>query len=171
MPALPGLMEGELRTEHLRHALEEGELLPFEKFLRAVLTIELCKLRFVVEKFELARGSGHVQVDHPFRLRCEVREIRQKRVGRILVKRSTLPLRGEPHAAETDRAILEEMPTREVSGAFVAELLEEVHHVESGISPQRFSAMSEFKSVFATSTIAASSGVAPSFADSLGVCS
>jgi hypothetical protein len=44
-----------LRAEHFRHALDEGELLALEEFLRAVLAVELGELGLVVEELELAR--------------------------------------------------------------------------------------------------------------------
>src|SRR5690606_995356 len=51
-------VEGELRPEHLRHALDEGELFALEELLRALLAVELGEFGLVVEEFELARRAG-----------------------------------------------------------------------------------------------------------------
>ena len=131
LAALAGLVEGELRAEHLRHALDEGELLAFEVFLRALLAVELGEFRLVVEELELARRAGHVQVDHALCLRSEVGEIGHQRIRWILLQDGAVALRSEPQPAEADRAVLQEMPTRLVAGAIEVELLEEVHSISS----------------------------------------
>ena len=55
LATLPCLVEGKTRAHHLRHALDEGELFSFEKFLRTFLAIELDQFGLVIKKLELAR--------------------------------------------------------------------------------------------------------------------
>lgn len=60
------LPERKLRSQELRRALNEGESLPGEKFLRTVFPVMPGQLRLVVEKFQLARRPGHVEKNHAF---------------------------------------------------------------------------------------------------------
>ena len=57
------LREGELRAHELGHALDEGEALAFEEAGGAVEAIEALEFWLVVEEFELAGRTGHVEED------------------------------------------------------------------------------------------------------------
>ena len=72
-PALPVLLEGELRAQQLGSTLNERKALSGQILLRTIQTIQLLQFRFVIEQLELARGSGHVQENDALRLRRKLR--------------------------------------------------------------------------------------------------
>jgi hypothetical protein len=107
-------LERELRAEHFRDALDEGEALAFEEFLRAVLAVVFGEFRFVVEQVERAGRAGHVQVDHAPDLRLEHRRRGQQRRGGIGrhggPAAEAAAQRGEIERAEPGGAVAQEMP-------------------------------------------------------------
>ena len=80
------LLEGILRAEHFRHALDEGELLAFEEFLGAFLAVELEEFGLVIEELVLRGRAGHVQIDDALRLGGEVRHRGGERIGRVFLQ-------------------------------------------------------------------------------------
>src|SRR5207249_10978151 len=77
------------RSEHLRNLfgerVHESKALALDVGLRNGLTIELLQLRFVVEKLELARPSGHEEINDapgPWR---KVGFLRRERVRQFYV--------------------------------------------------------------------------------------
>ena len=70
-----GLVEGILGAEHFRNALDEGEILAFEEFLRAIGAVQSGEFGFVIEKLELAGSAGHMQEDHAFGFWSEVGQV------------------------------------------------------------------------------------------------
>ena len=69
---------------------DERIALPADDRRRQRLALELRQLGLVVEQVELARRTGHEEMDDPLRLRREVR-----RPGRQRVRRPARPQRGE----------------------------------------------------------------------------
>src|SRR5262245_34426761 len=67
------------REQTLYAAIRRGLQVLAERF-RQRLARELDEVRLVVEQVERARRSGHVQPDHGFRLRPEVRLFRRERI-------------------------------------------------------------------------------------------
>ena len=126
------LGEIELRAEHFRDALDEGEALAFEVFLGAFLAVVFLEDRLVVEQLKLARRADHVEVDDALRLRREGGRLRGKRAGRIVgnlhrARRACESMGGQPHAAEAGGAVAQELAARGVLELLGLECLEEVH--------------------------------------------
>src|SRR5258708_40225268 len=80
---LPARFKLPQRAEQRRVALEEGEAFALHQAGRRRLALEFAQLGFVIEEIELRRSAGHEEVDHAFRLRCEVRWTWGERMRRI----------------------------------------------------------------------------------------
>ena len=109
------LLELEDRAEQLRDSLEKGEPLPLDQVLGDRLAVIFRQLRFVVEEFELRGRAGHQQENDALGLR---REVRVARRHWVLLLGSGEALAGhqrrQPHRADADAGLLEEVPTGDV---------------------------------------------------------
>lgn len=76
----PGLMKVVLRAQHLGDSLNEGEVLAFQEFARAVLAIEPVEFGLVVEQLELAGSASHVQKNDALGFGGKVGDASLKRV-------------------------------------------------------------------------------------------
>ncbi len=137
LAAFAALPEGILRAEHLRHPLDEGELLPGQQRRRAILAIQALQLRLVVEEFQLARRPRHVQVDHPLGARRKRRRRRSQRIRRVLRRGSGCPpgaprVGGQPKRPESAGAVPEKMPAGVVAQLFQVQQRVEVIHGVNG---------------------------------------
>src|SRR5215472_11544700 len=82
LPTLSRLMKWILRSQQLRHAIDECKAFTGEKRSGAVLPVEPGQFWFMFEEFQLARRSGHVQIDHTSCFRSELwRQNRKRRRG------------------------------------------------------------------------------------------
>ncbi len=83
---LAGLVKRKLRPQHLGNAADEGKTFALQEGFRAVMAIETAKGRLVVEQFQLAGGTAHVQVDHPLDLGGKLRRQHRQGRGRIALE-------------------------------------------------------------------------------------
>ena len=116
--ALTALRKLPPRSEHLRNLfgerVHESKALPLDEGLRNGLTVELLQFRFVVEKLQLARASGHEEINDapgPWR---KVGFLRRERVRKfhVLTGERSRPQeeRGERHLAQAQGALFEKVP-------------------------------------------------------------
>ena len=137
--ALAVLLEGARGAHELGRALGEGELLALEEVVGAVLAAALHQLGFVVEKVEVGRGSGAVDVDHAPGPGGKVGSAGVHRVGREGGPGEPVGAEGgERDPAEADLAISKEVPARDVLEVSFVEghgsgLLEELVEVENDV--------------------------------------
>ena len=75
LPALSCLMKRILRAEQLRDAVDECEAFSDEEGGWAILAVEAGQFGFVFEKFELAGGSRHMEIDDAL---CSRRKLRRQ---------------------------------------------------------------------------------------------
>ena len=80
MPHCPCLRELELRAEQRRVGIDERRPIALEQFRRRELAVVLGQFGLVVEQFQVARCAGLEDVDHPLRLRREMRLSRRERI-------------------------------------------------------------------------------------------
>ena len=107
-----------LSPEQLGVLLNKGEPLAFDVRLRDDLAGQFLKLRLVIKEFQVARTSGHEEVDHVLRSRRMMAVLRRQRVG--LPRINPVSLRGEqpllvqqrsqPEAANRKTSVAEKVP-------------------------------------------------------------
>jgi hypothetical protein len=122
--ALAVLLERVLWAEHFWNALDERELFTGQKRLRAFLAVELFELGFVIEEFELARSTGHVQVNHALCAGRKMGFCREQRLSRVFFQRTLCgldSLRAEPECAEASGAVAQKMAAGLEQELFVGE--------------------------------------------------
>ncbi len=88
-PSTAMALKAARRAKQLGHTAGEGEGAALEEGIRTVLAGAFHQLRFVVEKIQVRRRPGHVQVDHPLRLggvmrRTGIERARRTRIGQGL---------------------------------------------------------------------------------------
>src|SRR5947209_2662524 len=81
LPALSDLVKRVLRRQEFGNAADECETLARQEGCGTILAVESFQVRLVFEKFQLARRSGHVQIDDPPHFGSKLRRQRGKRAG------------------------------------------------------------------------------------------
>ena len=91
MAAATILSERARAAHQLGLAGGEGEFLPFNKIIRAVLPITLHQLGFIIEEIKIRRRTGEMQIDDPLCLGGEMREPSSEWIGRRRWSRKSIP--------------------------------------------------------------------------------
>ncbi len=94
---------GEQLRRLLRKGVHEGEALAFQQRFRGRLAVPFLQFRLVIEQLELARCSGHEEIDDPVDPRRKVARLRRGH-------RAARQHRGQRHLADANTAIAEQLP-------------------------------------------------------------
>ena len=116
------LLEIILRPQHARRAVDEREAFAFQERLRALLAVELFEIRLVVEQFQLAGCTDHVQVDHPLDLGRLRRRQWAERIGGVVLGIKTMLQRCIRMGTVPARLLSRQVNGSETSGGFGQEL-------------------------------------------------
>ena len=131
--ALAVFRELELRPEQRGIRIDERGAIALEQFGGRQLAVPLRQLRLVVEQLQMARRSGHEKINHPLRLRREMRPLRGERIHAHVragaKKFSPAHQRTQRDCPQPDAAILEEPPPRDLLPPLVKKMFLSGHGI------------------------------------------